>query len=397
MRFQFKCSRLAAALVCVLAATSASADVLFQCSGATEATRLQHEVTQYLGDLAVSPATVVASVEARGQGSRVRIKTSPLVTSSTTTLRFAPALGIGDEQLMLPKGPGGKLVPTSTVSKKEIVYALLSPGRETVFEEGGCSVDALSEHVAVRQHIVAWSEELQWQWPDGGPAEWNTKFWDKGTPLPGVPVELALRDALVEQEKYAIGCYTATKMVMAQGVVDYYSRVSARSSAWAEVKNRLWSDGDPLVGIEGRAMWKFEDGFASHESEVPGKLLKIQENVAAGNFVPGDWVYVLNTDKASWEKTGYEGSNAIYLGRNRFNDHYADNGGHYLYHEKLRMVYQWRNGVFSRSRHYDKMAPVSPELLRQLELPPAEGGFVLPYRAVPYSFGFETVPALPNP
>ena len=61
------------------------------------------------------------------------------------------------------------------------------------------------------------------------------------------------------------------------------------------------------------------------------------------------------------------------------------------------MVYQWRNGVFSRSRHFDRITDVSPELLHQLELTPTQGGFVLAQRSVPYTFGFESVPALPKP
>lgn len=374
-------------------AANAHADIVFRCDSSQHVEDVKTAVARYIADLNV-PASAL-SWDSNSIG--FVLTTSASVTESTTTLRFSPQLGIEDETVLLPKGKNGELTPVATVSKKEILLALASPGRQTEFAGPACSLNALQEHIGVRQNIVAWAEKLNWRWPNGGPAEWNSQFWNAGTPLQEVPLEEALRNTLVEQDTYAIGCYTATKLVIAQGIADYYSRIHGDKSTWEAIKARFWSNKDPLVGIEPRRMWAFEDDFDPTEMHVAGKLLQLQEGVQPGNFVPGDWAYFLNTDKASWEKTGYEGSNAIYLGRNRFNDHYDDNNGHYLYHEKLRMVYQWRNSVFSRSRDFDKMTKVSPGQLQALEGPPETGGFVLPYRAVPYFFGHQALPASPKP
>lgn len=391
MHYLSKSSKLVSAITLCLA-TNAHADIMFHCDSPAQADAALHSLTRYVEGLQVPSSAL--KWEPLKQG--FKLSTSAAVQESSTTLRFSPLLDIHDETVMLPKGASGKLTPVTTVSRKEILLALASPGRVTRFEGRACDSQALIDHVGVRQHIVAWAEDLDWRWPNGGPAEWNTAYWSAGTPHQSVALEEALRDALVEQDKYAIGCYTATKLVIAQGIADYYSRVATEKSTWESLKRRFWSNGDPLVGIEPRKMWAFEEDFDKEELPVQGKLLTLQEEVHAGNFVPGDWAYFLNTDRSSWEKTGYEGSNAIYLGRNRFNDHYNDNHGHYLYHEKLRMVYQWRNHVFSRSRDFDKMTAVPPEQLRTLELAPENGGFVLPYRAVPYFYGYQVLPAAPT-
>ena len=92
------------------------------------------------------------------------------------------------------------------------------------------------------------------------------------------------------------------------------------------IEARLTSDQDPLVDVELGEMWSFETDFDRSKFVRPGKILQIQYGVAPKNFVPGDWVYLLNNDALSSQKTGYEGSNAIYLGRNKFVDYYNDNG-----------------------------------------------------------------------
>jgi len=81
---------------------------------------------------------------------------------------------------------------------------------------------------------------------------------------------------------------------------------------------------------------------------------------------------------------GVEGSNFIYLGRNKFDDYYNDNGHSYTYKQKLNEVYQWRNGVFSRHRDASKMRPLSQEELDQLGKAPSEDGLVMEFRVSPY-------------
>ncbi|MFZ3126549.1 MAG: hypothetical protein WA136_00910, partial [Rhodoferax sp.] len=128
----------------------------------------------------------------------------------------------------------------------------------------------------------------------------------------------------------------------------------------------------------------------------PGKLLRMVEGVASDNFVPGDWIYLLNTDAQTYQRTGYEGSNAIYLGRNRFDDYYNDNNHYYSYKEKLSEVFQWRHGVFNRRRDFAKHKPLAPQDYERLSATPDKGGMLLGYRVAPYLFGYEPLPELPG-
>jgi hypothetical protein len=204
----------------------------------------------------------------------------------------------------------------------------------------------------------------------------------------------ALLDAFTNQHSYAIGCYTASKMVTLQGVVDFYQRVRGVKALSELVDGRVWADADPLVNIEPGDTWSFEEDFDPLEKGRPGKLVKMQADVAAKNFVPGDWAYMVNTDAGTHHKTGYEGSNALYLGRNLFDDYYDDHRHAYTYTEKLDEVYQWRNGVFSRSRDAAKLKPLSKQAFEQMGLTPEQGGMVMGYRLVPYLFGYESLPAV---
>jgi hypothetical protein len=256
----------------------------------------------------------------------------------------------------------------------------------TPFKDNACSAEALSDRVGTRQNIVAWAENLNWDWPNGGPAKWNTKYWTRGTPNPGVSLHAAVMDAFLHQNKYAIGCYTATKLVFVQGTLDYYSRIKHDPVRTRRVEDALLADGDPLVGIEPGSMWSFEKDFDADDMGHKGKLLKLNSAVAAENFIPGDWGYFVNTDAVSEQKTGYEGSNAIYLGRNRFDDYYNDNNHSYSYEQKIDEVYQWRNGVFSRQRDAKKIKPLTPAQQALLSSTPATGGLQLDIRAVPRFF-----------
>jgi hypothetical protein len=82
----------------------------------------------------------------------------------TLYLRWDPQYNITEERISLP---GKKtLVEVETVSKKEILLALMHEGRETVFKDAACDIEALKDHVQIRQMIVAWSEHLHWSFPD---------------------------------------------------------------------------------------------------------------------------------------------------------------------------------------------------------------------------------------
>jgi hypothetical protein len=197
----------------------------------------------------------------------------------------------------------------------------------------------------------------------------------------------AFGDALKNQAKYSIGCYTATKIVIAYGVLDYYRRIRKDPVKTRLVEARPNDDGDPLVNVEPGEMWSFEQDFDPGDLDRPGKLVQVQRGVASRNFVPGDWVYLLNSDPVSSQKTGYEGSNAIYLGRNKFDDYYNDHRHAYTYQQKLDEVHQWRNGVFNRSRDAAKIQVLSGDDLDRLGRVPAEGGLVMGFRVIPQTFG----------
>jgi len=370
---------------------SASAQVLtqglvFSCeSAAREA--LPSAMTTYLRELNIDPAWVEQTVGPNQQLSFT------LKTSSTNTLDLSrrKALKIGTERVFLI-GPNGTTRKVNTVSKKEILLALLHPGRTTHLNGNSCDINALREHIGVRQSIVAWVEQLHWVWPDGGESYWNADQWRKGTPQNLSRLDEALLDAFVNQKKYAFGCYTASKLSYAHGILDYYQRVLGANDKAQVVRQRLLLDQDPLVNIEPSNTWDFEADYAQSKTPIAGKLLSIQRGIAHQHFVPGDWVYFQNTDPATQTKTGYEGSNAIYLGRGKFDDFYDDHQHSYTLKEKLDEVYQWRHGVFSRSADAQKIHRLSKNDYEQLGRTTEQGGLLRDFRLVPYLFGYETLP-----
>lgn len=385
--------RLASLVVSLMSVAIAHADdgIRFRCDPLALAA-LEPALASYFSSLGITSDLLVRQVDP-GNGTLLYTLATPPDDVDTLTLALRSSFAIADEMVDLPTRAGG-VRPVATVSKKEIVLALLQHGRLTQFNDSACRIEALQEHVGIRQNIVAWLEDIEWQWPDGGPAKWHARYWQRGTPQPGVAVYDALQDAFLQQELYAIGCYTAAKLAMAYGVLDYYQRVRPDAAKAQLVEQRLLQDQDPLVDIEPGSMWDFEADFDPREAGRPGKLLTIQYGVAARNFVPGDWAYFLNTDGASYQFTGYEGSNAIYLGRNRFVDYYNDNERFYTYAQKLDEVYQWRHGVFSRTRDAALIVPLSPEKLLQMSGPPWAGGLLLDLRVFPYFFSAGELPGM---
>lgn len=363
-------------------AENVQADVQFHCL--PQLAVLQQQVPDYLRELGISADQILLSIDAEAGVMTLALNT-PLDDTRTLDFSIRPPFGIKPEKVRLPTGKRSTRV-VSTVSRKEIVLALLQHGRLTEFRNDLCTLDALINHVGVRQNIVAWAENINWVWPNGGSAKWNYKYWKHGTPRPGVSIQAAIMDAFLHQDKYAIGCYTATKLVIVQGMLDYYRRVRPDPASIRRIETALLADGDPLVGIEPGRMWSFEADFDPRDIDKPGKLMELHTNVAQNNFVPGDWMYLLNTDARTYQKTGYEGSNALYLGGNRFDDYFNDHGHSYTYEEKLDEVYQWRNGVFSRSRDAGKVKPLSVVALRELSSTPSLGGIQLDIRGVPRYF-----------
>lgn len=341
-------------------------------------------MAEYLNSLAI-PESLVVVTERPVEGALVYTLATPPHDTSTLDLSARPEMNIGTDEVTLPVGPESTS-QVRTVSRQEILLALLQHGRLTTLRGTACSVEALSNHVALRQNIVAWAENIRWGWPNGKGSEWNNKYWNHGTPNPGVLLREAIDDAFTNQSAYTIGCYTATKLAIVKGVLDYYDRVRASPTLTRLVQSRLLSDHEPLSDIEPGIVWSFEPDFNPKDASRPGKLLTIARDVSPNNFVPGDWVYFLNTDPVSRQKSGYEGSNAIYLGRDRFDDYYGENNHAFTYAEKLDEVFQWRNGVFSRIHDAPKRKALDARDLERLSASPKAGGLVEKWRVVPEFF-----------
>lgn len=360
--------------------------IVFQCDAATRLGPLQTAVDAYLTALGVDLALVSSTLYA-DTGTLVYRASPTIASDSTLDLIDHPALALTDAVVLLPTA-NGTLKPVLTVSQQEIVYAMLQPARASVFSGQACDVQALRDHIGVRQNIVAWAETLSWKWPNGGSARWNTKYWKYGTPVKGFPLHAVVNDAFMQQKKYRIGCYTATKLVILQGVLDYYHRIKQDPATLSAVEAILQQDGEPLTGVEPGITWQFEADSTPAERARPGKLLSIDYGIPVKNFIPGDWSYFLNTDPVSYAKTGYEGSNAVYLGRGKFDDFYDDHHHYYTLKEKLNEVYQWRNQVFSARRDIAKVIPLTAADYARLSGSVEHGGIQLDLRLAPRMFGY---------
>ena len=306
---------------------------------------------------------------------------------STLDLGSRKELQIEDEVVELPK-KDKTFRKVTTVSKKEIAFALFQHGRLTEFNNKGCNIQAFKDHIGIRQNTVAWTEDLGWGFPDGKAAGWNRKYWDD-SPMPKRgPLYKAINDLFMNQDLYSMGCYSASKSVLSQGMLDYYARVRPDPEKLKLVQDAMLVDKAPLSDIEPGTAWDFLKSTTSEDLLVPGKILTDSQHVAHRNFIPGDWVYIKNTDLESSKMPGYEGSNAIYLGRSNFDDFYGEmDYKHYTFEEKINEVYQWRNGVFTASESSQKKKKIlSDEEFEKLLEPPKNGGILSDHRVVPKVF-----------
>ncbi len=386
-----KHGRVIAALVWSCQVLACQATLAFDCPG-TDLNGLAESLTQYFQSLGVTPDAYTAHLDVAHETLQI-VRVDPIHGTDTLGLIHQVGLDLRDELIEMPSG-GSKPRTVVTVSKKEILLALLQSGRITQFSGAACVRQALQDQVGIRQNIVAWSESIEFQWPNGGAAHWNRQYWDHGNLKPHRTLRSAINDVFMHPKRYSIGCYTATKLIVMQGVLDYYRRIKADMTTTAMIERRLMQDGEPLASIEPGASWYFEKDSTAQDMRRAGKLVFLSSGIAPDNFVPGDWAYFLNTNPQTYEKTGYEGSNAIYLGRGKFDDYYNDNNHNYTYKEKLLEVYQWRHHVFSRERDVAKIHPLSAAEIEKLGRTPEHGGLELDYRLSPYAFGFAQLPDL---
>lgn len=364
--------------------------ILFRCEEG-QIPRLKLQFDRYLKDLGISRSTFISVVELNSspQLSTLNYKLAmPSPIGDTLNLVDEVRLGIIDALLYLPDSTGGRKA-ILTVSKKEIIYAMLQSGRTSTFAGKACDIRAVVDHVNIRQNIVAWSENLAWLWPDGDYAQWNEDYWKDGMPTSAHTLREAVHNAFEEKRSYSIGCYTAIKLVLIQAILDYFHRIKKDKGAVKTIEAVLLHDNRPVQNIEPGAIWYFEENITREELERPGKLANMLSSISKKNFVPGDWTYFLNTDPISSQKIGYEGSNTIYLGRGKFSDFYNDHHHFYTYKEKIDEVYQWRHQVFNERRDIEKIHPLQAGDYDRLGKTPESGGIALSSRIIPRLFGFE--------
>ena len=140
-------------------AAEANGGVIFEC-GPGKLAQLNGQLNAYQQELGID-----ASVYKVHQGeSRLQVSLKDPSVYGTLYLRWNPQYGITEERISLPGKEG--LLEVETVSQKEILLALMHEGRETIFKGDACHIDALKEHIQIRQMIVAWSEHLHWSFPD---------------------------------------------------------------------------------------------------------------------------------------------------------------------------------------------------------------------------------------
>lgn len=371
-----------------VAEQSSMSGIVFDCPG-SDLEALSRNTDSYFKSLGISPSTyTVQRNPALGQLSFQLADHR----GGTDTLELIdlPEFNLREEVVKLPSQHKSKSVVT--VSRKEIVLAMMQRGRQTKFAGRACTVDALKDQVGVRQNIVAWTESAEWAWVDGRHARWNDKYWVAGNYKSKYPLQEALSNIFVQPDRYFFGCYTATKLLIAHAMLDYYQRIKHDKTTTEFLIRRLLTDKDPLSTIEPGNMWSFEADYDAMTSSPVGKLIHLTGPVPHDNFIPGDWVYFVNPDHVSARKNGYEGANAIYLGRGLFSDYYNDNHHRFTFREQLDEVYQWRHGVFNRPRDNHKIQPLSAVELDALSRSITQGGLQLDYRGVPYDFGYVALP-----
>lgn len=383
--------RVVAALLWTCQAFACHASLAFDCPG-TDLNGLAESLGQYFQSLGVTPDAYTVTVDVPHANLEL-VRVDSIHGTDTLGLIHQVGLDLREKLVKMPSG-GSKLRTVVTVSKKEILLALLQSGRITQFSGAACVRQALQDQIGIRQNTVAWAESVEFQWPNGGAAHWNRQYWNHGNLKNHRTLHSAINDVFMHPRRYSIGCYTATKLVVMQGILDYYRRIKGDVATTSAIERRLMQDGEPLGYIEPGAAWYFEKDSTEQDMRRGGKLVFLSTGIAPDNFVPGDWAYFLNTDPITYEKTGYEGSNAIYLGRGKFDDYYNDNNHSYTYKEKLLEVYQWRHHVFSRERDVAKIHPLSAAEIERLGRTPEDGGLELDYRLTPYAFGFTQLPDL---
>lgn len=356
--------------------------LVFKCS--PEAIQnIQADMEKYLTQVGVTEDLYEVSVREGGTFLNYRIKKSE-ADGNTLNLSRRESLNIQDEVYHLDTAKG-EIREVKTVSKKEIVLAVFQVGRTTMMAGSACDTDSFRDFVGIRQNMVAWVQGINWDFPnDSSEQKFNPELWYKDEKTGFQPrsgkVYQALHDTFINDRTYAMACYDSTILSITHGILDYYYRVKKDHKKFEAVLKDLNYDSKPIAHMIPGKLWSNLPGYNPADDNVRDKILTFAHDVASHNFIPGDWIYVKNVDYVSSEKYGYEGSNALYLGRNYFNDYYNETPNRrFTFEQKINEVYQWRHGVFTSSDK-KKAVAISQDEFQKLLKTPEQGGLLRSHR-----------------
>lgn len=372
--------------------------VLFNCGRSTNQV-LHKQMIEFLDGLQIERQHYSLYFSSNGDQMGFVLST-PADDHNTLRLSQRPEYNIKPDWIRLPIDTKDKPV----VSKKEIVLSLFQHGRLTEFKREACDIQSFKDHIGIRQNIVAWVEKKRFIFPGRNSSAFNPVYWKdyarwNTDPIKYGPIAVQAIHDIFTTRGYRMGCLTAAKVSMLHGITDYYTRIRPDEFRLKKAIESLFAYGEPLQDPDPGFIWKdFRDTTQAELSRTEGKFLEATIEVSKFNFVPGDWVYFKNTHLASSRTRGDEGSNAIYLGGNNFNNFYnlpfsPDLAGKtypstYTTEQKVSIIASWGG----------KVPPgkiVDPNLFNRLMESPSrdkdgyiiyDGGFLLRHRLTPRVF-----------
>lgn len=354
-------------MLCLLSAPVLAKDggIVFSCSRVNE---VIPEIDRYLSEQNV-PSDLYHKKKIG------KNKVQYVLKHNISTIEMNKTWSLGTESVKLPTSNGFR--EQEVITKKEIILSLMHRGRINNYSNEFCNINTFKDSVGIRQNTAAWGMDMDLAWLNEDQFTWRDEFWlgDNAQELKNDDLLVeSIYDVFFNQRKYSIGCLAAARLLMLQGILDYYNRVSPNPEMLSFILEKIKKGGFKLYDID------------PDRHNPKGKLLIIEEKIPAKNIIPGDWLYFKNPDKISREKFGYEGSNVIYLGNNKFVDFYNSNNHGYTIEEKFHSVYQWRNGVFDKEDDADKVKPIPKKDARKFYLNSNKGGLTQDYRVSNYLY-----------
>lgn len=140
--------------------------VLFSCKK-EEINTIKNEMDKYIYDLKIDKSLIIVNESKDGLTLGFQLKT-PENDTNTLDFKKRKEFKIVDDTVKLPTNKKGKFKSLKVVSKKEIVLSLFQHGRLTLINDDKCSIQVFKDHVGIRQNIAAWTEKINWNFPNGG-------------------------------------------------------------------------------------------------------------------------------------------------------------------------------------------------------------------------------------